>query len=111
MAKAPKTFESRKSLMLNVLQGLCRERVEGSGGHHPPPEQWPKTRELADKCGENIYTTRTPAAGAGKGGQGPLHPPQHQQFSTLVQRRRTGSDKKRVIRPWRSLLTISTANH
>ncbi len=53
MAKAPKTFESRKSLMLNVLQGLCRERVEGSGGHHPPPEQWPKTRELADKCGEN----------------------------------------------------------
>lgn len=25
----------------------------------PPPEQWPKTRELADKCGENIYTTRT----------------------------------------------------
>lgn len=59
MAKAPKTFESRKSLMLNVLQGLCRERVEGSGGHHPPPEQWPKTRELADKCGENIYTTRT----------------------------------------------------
>lgn len=35
MAKAPKTFESRKSLMLNVLQGLCRERVEGSGAIIP----------------------------------------------------------------------------
>lgn len=35
MAKAPKTFESRKSLMLNVLQGLCRERVEGSGATIP----------------------------------------------------------------------------
>ncbi len=56
MAKAPKTFESRKSLMLNVAR-LCR----GVSGQGPPspPEQWPKTRELADKCGENIYTTRT----------------------------------------------------
>lgn len=59
MAKVPKTFESRKSLMLDVLRGLCRDLVEGAGGLHPPPEQWTKTRELADKCGENIYTTRT----------------------------------------------------
>ena len=91
MAKVPKTFESRKSLMLDVLRGLCRDLVEGAGGLH-------------------LYHPH-PAAGAGKGGQGPLHPPQHQQFSTLVQLRRTGSDKKRVIRPWRSLLTIPTANH
>jgi hypothetical protein len=36
------------------------ERAAGAGGQHPPaPEHWPKTRELADKCGENIYTTRT----------------------------------------------------
>ncbi|CAI1116547.1 FaeA/PapI family transcriptional regulator [Serratia entomophila] len=59
MAKEPGTYESRKLRMLNVLQVLCRERAEGAGGHHPPPEQWPKTRELADRCGENIYTTRT----------------------------------------------------
>ena len=46
--------------MLNVLRKLCMERAAGAGGHHPPaPEHWPKTRELADKCGENIYTTRT----------------------------------------------------
>jgi|UniRef100_A8GKX1 DNA-binding transcriptional regulator YhcF (GntR family) len=36
------------------------ERAAGADGQHPPaPEHWPKTRELADKCGENIYTTRT----------------------------------------------------
>jgi DNA-binding transcriptional regulator YhcF (GntR family) len=36
------------------------ERAAGTERHHPPPpEQWPKTRELADQCGENIYTTRT----------------------------------------------------
>lgn len=46
--------------MLNVLRKLCMERATGTERHHPPPpEQWPKTRELADKCGENIYTTRT----------------------------------------------------
>ncbi|ANS45272.1 FaeA/PapI family transcriptional regulator [Serratia inhibens] len=60
MAKAPITYEIRKSHMLNVLRKLCMERAAGAGVHHPPPpEQWPKTRELADKCGENIYTTRT----------------------------------------------------
>lgn len=37
------------------MQGSCGRLRRPSS----PPEQWPKTRELADKCGENIYTTRT----------------------------------------------------
>ena len=37
----------------------CAESVSKGQGPPSPPEQWPKTRELADKCGENIYTTRT----------------------------------------------------
>jgi hypothetical protein len=46
--------------MLNVLQGLCSERIAlDTLQEPPPPELWPKTRELADKCGENIYVTRT----------------------------------------------------
>ncbi|CDG48807.1 hypothetical protein [Serratia symbiotica] len=59
MAKAPSTYENRKLQMLNVLKGLCRERGAGGEGKPLPQEQWPKTRELADKCDENIYTTRT----------------------------------------------------
>ncbi len=35
MAKVPKTFESRKSLMLDVLRGLCRDLVEGAGACIP----------------------------------------------------------------------------
>lgn len=57
MAKAPSTYENRKLQMLNVLKGLCRER--GARGKPLPQEQWPKTRELADKYDENIYTART----------------------------------------------------
>ncbi|MEX0634398.1 FaeA/PapI family transcriptional regulator [Serratia ureilytica] len=37
---------------------MCRSCGRGRGPASPL-EQWPKTRELADKCGENIYTTRT----------------------------------------------------
>ncbi len=36
MAKAPITYEIRKSHMLNVLRKLCMERAAGAGGHHPP---------------------------------------------------------------------------
>lgn len=60
MEQTPITYEARKLHMLNVLQGLCSERMTPDTiQEEPPPEQWPKTRELADRCGENIYVTRT----------------------------------------------------
>lgn len=60
MEKAIITYEVRKLHMLSVLQALCSERMApGTLQEPPPPELWPKTRELADMCGENIYVTRT----------------------------------------------------
>lgn len=50
---------ARELQMLIQLQKLCLARMEATGIlYAPPPEQWPKTRELADLCDENIYAAR-----------------------------------------------------
>lgn len=71
MAKAPKTFESRKSLMLNVLQGLCRERVEGSGGHHPRRSSGRRRASWRINAAKTFIPPE-PCCWRWKGGQGPL---------------------------------------
>lgn len=50
----------KKQEILKTLHRLCKNRalVQGNNGYLPEPENWPKTRELSDCCGESIYTTR-----------------------------------------------------
>ncbi|CNH78274.1 Uncharacterised protein [Yersinia massiliensis] len=51
---------ARKLQMLAQLQKLCLARMKTTDLLHiPPPERWPKTRELAELCDENIYAART----------------------------------------------------
>ena len=60
MSKTSQAYTIRKSNMLNALARLCSARMSSfEGSLLPPPELWPKTREMADQCDENIYTTRT----------------------------------------------------
>ncbi|CNG45404.1 hypothetical protein [Yersinia frederiksenii] len=50
----------RESQILAQLRELCLARMgPGALPHLPPPERWPKTREVADECDEDIYATRT----------------------------------------------------
>ncbi|WP_337263548.1 MULTISPECIES: hypothetical protein [unclassified Serratia (in: enterobacteria)] len=57
MRKTAIKYELKKRQMLKALQGLCALHMTQET--LPPPELWPKTRELADRCGENIYVART----------------------------------------------------
>ncbi|AHG20036.1 hypothetical protein Z042_10625 [Chania multitudinisentens RB-25] len=60
MGKIPVTYELRKQHMLNELQNLCARCSDQEALQPlPPMEMWPKTRELADQCGVNIYVART----------------------------------------------------
>ncbi|MBD8107844.1 hypothetical protein EpCFBP13511_07110 [Erwinia persicina] len=51
----------KKCEMLHQLSLICSEidARRGEGGALQQPEVWPKTRDLADSCGESIYITRT----------------------------------------------------
>lgn len=53
--------EQKKCEMLHQLALICGEieSSRGEGGGLQQPEVWPKTRDLADSCGESIYITRT----------------------------------------------------
>lgn len=60
MGKTAIKYELKKRHMLKVLQDLCSLHMTPGELQAPPaPELWPKTRELADQCGENIYVART----------------------------------------------------
>lgn len=47
-------FESKKRKVLQALFSMLPEAQSPP----PEPEMWPKTRQLADLCSEDIYTTR-----------------------------------------------------
>ncbi|AVX36816.1 FaeA/PapI family transcriptional regulator [Yersinia massiliensis] len=60
MKNESKKYRARKEMMLSQLQSLCSASNDAyTLTQLPPPESWPKTRELADRCNESIYATRT----------------------------------------------------
>lgn len=60
MRRKKYVFHQKKQEVFNQLNFLCREiEKEGKGGTvELEPDLWPKTRMLADSCGETIYMTR-----------------------------------------------------
>ena len=45
---------NKKRMMMNALHSACPHIQTPP----PEPEHWPKTRQLADICDEDIYTAR-----------------------------------------------------
>ncbi|QGU89576.1 FaeA/PapI family transcriptional regulator [Erwinia sorbitola] len=60
MRRTKLVVQEKKQEVLRTLNLLCggmnESREKGRGFSNP--ETWPKTRELADSCGETIYMTR-----------------------------------------------------
>lgn len=54
MSKKGYVFLQKKALMMKKLLLLCQEVQVPP----PEPDEWPKTRQLADACNEDIYTAR-----------------------------------------------------
>lgn len=60
MRRNKTTVELKKQEAFRTLALIC-QRVASSpeeGPHLSDPTRWPKTRELADNCGESIYMMR-----------------------------------------------------
>lgn len=60
MEEKLKKYDIRKSQILSALKTMCSEyaAIEKSL-LLPPVDVWPKTRDLADRCGESIYSARS----------------------------------------------------
>lgn len=59
MEQKPRQCDIRKAQILRVLVALCSEQAASNNMLQlPPPAFWPKTRELADRCDEDIYSAR-----------------------------------------------------
>lgn len=60
MRRKKSVVHQKKQDVFNQLNLLCREMEKDRKGDTllSEPHSWPKTRELADRCGETIYMTR-----------------------------------------------------
>lgn len=60
MRRKKSVVHQKKQEIFNQLNLLCRGIEKNGKGDSVElePDSWPKTRELADRCGETIYMTR-----------------------------------------------------
>jgi len=60
MRRNKTAVQLKKQEAFRALALICQDlaSIPKEGTHLPDPTQWPKTRELADNCGESIYMMR-----------------------------------------------------
>ena len=60
MRRNKTAVQLKKQEAFRALALICQELASSpkEGTHLSDPTQWPKTRELADNCGESIYMMR-----------------------------------------------------